>query len=47
MKSLRHMGLLLLTGKKPDVEQTQQIVELLTEQEDLLNVLNEIKVTIK
>ena len=40
-------GLLLLTGKKPNVEQTQQIVELLTEQEDLLNVLNDIKVTIK
>ena len=39
-------GLLLLTGNKPNVEQTQQIVELLTEQEDLLNVLNEIKTTI-
>ena len=36
-------GLLLLTGNKPNVEQTQQIVELLTEQEDLLNILNEIK----
>ena len=36
-------GLLLLTGNKPDVEQTQTIVELLTEQEDLLNILNSIK----
>ena len=35
-------GLLLLTGNKPDVEQTQTIVDLLTEQEELITILNDI-----
>ena len=35
-------GLLLLTGNKPDVEQTQTIVDLLTEQEELITILNDL-----